>query len=78
MMLTPEADVIAPAPQPVVGQLAATQKCGHEDCQCMVSSDEQYCSDYCSTMATDDHAAADKSAGEHGCNCGHEDCGSAA
>jgi len=77
-VLMPEPGVIAPPLRPDMDRrLASTQKCGHADCKCMVSSDEVYCSDYCSSMAPGDQAAPDKSAAEHGCNCGHDDCASA-
>jgi hypothetical protein len=44
-----------------------TRKCAHEQCQCQVLSDEEYCSAYCSD-------ADDVEEVEIECNCEHPPC----
>jgi len=53
----------------VPNRLAELGKCAHGACTCTVDSGEQYCSDYCASMAGADHAA-----GDHECGCGHPEC----
>ncbi len=62
-------------------KLAKQAKCAHEGCSCTVSSDEEFCSDYCSAQAgsdeSDHDAEALRAAGSGGCGCGHRECASA-
>ena len=53
----------------VPNKLAELAKCAHGGCTCTVESGEQYCSDYCASMANGDQAT-----GEHDCGCGHPEC----
>jgi hypothetical protein len=53
-------------------KLAKLAKCAHESCTCTVSSGEQFCSDFCASMAGDDQATAGD-----GCGCGHAECAGA-
>ena len=47
-------------------KLAATAKCAHQACSCMVALGERFCSDGC---------AAQANSGETGsCGCGHPGC----
>jgi len=62
-------DTMQEAQTDVPNKLAQLAKCAHGACTCTVESGEQYCSDYCASMANGDQAA-----GEHDCNCGHPEC----
>ena len=42
-------------------------KCGHENCSCAVSGDEEYCSAQCESAAEQDVTAIK-------CDCGHSGC----
>jgi len=42
-------------------------KCVHEPCQCLIPSQQEYCSTYCST-------ADDVEETEIECDCGHDSC----
>ncbi len=42
-----------------------TRKCAHPACECMVSGDQKYCSDYCRDA---------RQTLEISCNCGHAGC----
>jgi hypothetical protein len=53
----------------VPNKLAELSKCAHGGCNCTVDSGQQYCSDYCASMANGDQAA-----GDHECACGHPEC----
>jgi hypothetical protein len=66
---------IAPGLFPDEPKVAAAAKCSHADCMCMINADEKYCGEYCEAQSRGDSAAGEH---EHGCNCGHEDCASAA
>ena len=57
----------------VPNKLAELAKCAHGGCTCTVDSGEQYCSDYCASMANGDQAT-----GEHECDCGHPECAASA
>ena len=49
--------------------LAASAKCLHQGCTCLVTTGEHYCSDYCAKAANMEH-----SKGDHECACGHAEC----
>ena len=42
-------------------------RCGHEGCGCMVTGDNDYCSDHC-------RDASDQDMVEIACDCGHDGC----
>jgi len=48
-----------------------SRKCAHGPCNCMVSSTERYCSDYCEMQVS---APRQDTAGSAGCGCGHAEC----
>ena len=50
-------------------RLASQAKCLHDVCECLITTGEHFCSDYCARQASEGLAELD----EH-CHCGHVDC----
>jgi len=44
----------------------ATKKCQHPSCQCVIASDQKYCSQLCKDAGSDEVEIA--------CDCGHPAC----
>jgi hypothetical protein len=50
-----------------ITDVESRHKCAYEQCQCQISSTQEYCSDYC-------EAADDVEEGELQCDCTHPSC----
>jgi hypothetical protein len=50
-----------------ITDVESRHKCAYEQCQCQISSTQEYCSDYC-------EAADDVEEGELQCDCTHASC----
>jgi hypothetical protein len=63
LFLRPFLLLLLPIPEKNMSPLSPVRKCAHPGCQCLVSENTEYCSDYCKLAGEEEY-----------CGCGHTGC----